>query len=344
MKKLTTEMQEVITELDKLHLEPIESLEPQAARQQSEVKDAVLSVINNHATKRIMGVIEPVAKVEHLTIPGKGGEIMLRIYSADDEILLKPVVLYFHGGGMVFANLNTYDSSCRAICNAAQAIIVSVAYRQAPENPFPAAPEDALTAYEWLLNNASSIGADANKIAVMGESAGGNLATGVCLQALKHGLPQPVHQVLVYPMVGSGTNTASYQENENAKPLNKAMMEWFLKHYVGSPEKVLQDYQWLAFPIKATSFQGLAPATVILAEIDPLMSEGQQYADLLQEAGVEVTCELFEGVTHEFFGMGAVLSEAASAVKLVAAQLMYAFEYAPSSDIKKGDNSISMEV
>jgi acetyl esterase len=148
-----------------------------------------------------------------------------------------PVILYIHGGGWVIADLDTYDAMPRALCNATKAVVLSVHYRQAPEYKFPAAHEDVFGAYQWLLENAAKIKGDPKRIAVVGESAGGNMATAVCMMAKEKGLPLPVYQALIYP-VADATNldSPSYKENANAKPLNKAAMAWFFKHTLAKPE------------------------------------------------------------------------------------------------------------
>jgi acetyl esterase len=321
MTNVTNQMQEVLDAFAELSPLPIESLTPEVARQLPELRDAVLAVINRHGTKRLIaGVVENVQGIEHTLIPTVEGQLLARIYRPSNKPDL-PVILYFHGGGFVIANLNSYDASCRSLCNAADAIVVSVAYRQAPEHQFPAAHDDAFDAYEWLLENAYSIGGDVNRIAVAGESAGGNLATSVCIQAKAKGLPQPVHQLLVYPVVDNRMDTPSYIENVDAKPLNRDMLKWFFKHYIGDRE--IPDSR--ATPLKRDDLRGLAPATVLTAEIDPLCSEGESYAEKLRSFGVPVFQKRYEKVTHEFFGMGAVVAEAKEAVQDAAKQLRDAF-------------------
>lgn len=326
MKKVNKEMQEVLNNLDTFNNKPLESLTPEIARQQSELKDAVLMTIDNSIIKKVFGIIETVSRVEHIVISNQGYKLLVRIYIPRSTSYPQPAVLYFHGGGMVIGNLNSYDASCRAICNAANCIVVSVAYRQAPEHKFPAAADDAFFAYEWVLKNADALQIDKTKIAVMGESAGGNLAAGVCLQAKFKGIRQPIHQVLIYPMMQPKYDTESYIEHEFAKPLNMAMMKWFWNHYLDG--KI--DNEILASPALTIDLTGLASATIVLAEIDPLRSEGQAYADRLKLFGVAVNCRLFEGVTHEFFGMGAVLFEARHAVNFVSYELNVVFGNTPT--------------
>jgi acetyl esterase len=331
--EVNRQMQDVLCHYAKMNPLPVESLTPVMARQQAEIRDAVMATINDHTARRaFVGVIEPVAHVEHLVIAGPGGQILLRIYSPFGDGV-RPATLYYHGGGMVIANLNSYDASCRALCNAAECVVVSVAYRQAPEHRFPAAPEDAFAAYQWVLHNSAEIGVDPARVAVTGESAGGNLAAGVCLRAKAEGLPQPVHQLLIYPMLDARTEGPSYTEHEHAKPLNKAMMQWFWSHYLRHEADANDP---LACPLRAPNLSGLAPATVILAEVDPLRCDGKDYADRLRSSGVDVDVQTFDGVSHEFFGMGAVVNEGRRAVTFAAERLQDAFEEPEDIDLTPG--------
>jgi acetyl esterase len=269
---------------------------------------------------------EPVGGVEHRLIPGPAGEILARIYSPEGDGPF-PVLVYFHGGGWVIATLSTYDASCRALCNLAECIVVSVAYRQAPEHKFPAAVEDAFAAYQWVRQSAAKFNGDPGRVAVGGESAGGNLATVVALLARDAGIQPPSHQLLVYPVTDFSFDTPSYRQNGEAKPLNAAMMRWFWRHYLPS-EAEGRDPR--ASPLQAPDLSRLPPATVITAEIDPLHSEREAYAARLAEAGVPVEHRHFVGVTHEFFGMVAGVSEAKEAVEFAAANLKRAFAVEPS--------------
>jgi acetyl esterase len=262
----------------------------------------------------------PVGKVVNRMIPGPGGQIPVRIYTPKGTGPF-PVVVYYHGGGWVIANLDTYDASARAMTNMANAIVVSSHYRQGPEHKFPAAHEDAFAAYRWVLKNARSLQGDPSKVAVMGESAGGNLAAGVSMMARDSNVQLPVYQVLVYPIAGYDLNTPSYQENADAKPLNKPMMQWFFEKYLRSPA----DGKSPLIDLVNAELQGFPPATVITAQIDPLRSEGQQLADRLKSAGTEVDYRNYDGVAHEFFGMGAVVDEAKQAEQLAADGLKKGF-------------------
>lgn len=222
----------------------------------------------------------------------------------------------------MIADTKTYEGSVRALAKMSNAIMVSVDYHRAPEHKFPAAPQDAFTAYSWVVENAQKINGDPSKVAVGGESAGGNLATVVSMLARDHRFKMPVHQLLVYPVVNNDFATASYRQYSDAKPLNKPMMEWFFKHYLAKLEDANNPY---AVPMKARSLKGLPPATVITAEIDPLLSEGKAYAQRLEKDGVPVKYKEYSGVTHEFFGMGKVVPKALEAEQFAAEQLKEAF-------------------
>jgi acetyl esterase/lipase len=191
----------------------------------------------------------------------------------------------------------------------AKAVIVSVEYRKGPEHKFPAAHQDAFAAYRWVVANAKRFNGDPKRVAVAGESAGGNLAAAVSMIARDSGAQLPAYQVLVYPIAGYDLDTPSYQENAQAKPLNKAMMAWFFEKYLRSPA----DGKNPLIDLVHANLKGMPATTVITAEIDPLRSEGQALAARLRDAGVDVDAKTYKGVTHEFFGMGAVLDDAKQA-------------------------------
>ena len=308
----------VIAETAMLGQKPLETLSPQEARQQPLPADGVLSLLRKSG-KEVPPELGVATK--DFEIPGPAGAIKARLYGKADESDAKPVVVYFHGGGWVIADLDTYDSSPRGIARAADCIVVSCHYRQAPEHRFPAAHEDAWAAYQWVVKNAASFGGDPSRIAVMGESAGGNLAANVSIMARDEGEPAPLAQILVYPVAGNDTNTLSYRENAAAKPLSKPLMEWFIEH-------VFEDKSQTADPrinLVAADLADLPPTTIIAAQIDPLRTEGQLLARRLEEAGVEVGYHLWDGATHEFFGMGLVYKDAAAAETVAATALRKAF-------------------
>ena len=315
--KPNEQMQAVLDELAALHPKPIPELSAPAARQQPSPADAVKGLLRRQGKSTAP---EPVGNVTNRVIPSAGGSIPIRIYTPKGSGPF-PVVVYYHGGGWVIADLDTYDASPRAITNMAHAVVVSAHYRQGPEHKFPAAHQDAFAAYRWVLKNAKSLRGDPSKVAVMGESAGGNLAAAVSMMARDSGVQLPVHQVLVYPIAGYDVNTPSYQENADAKPLNKPMMQWFFEKYLRAPA----DGQSPLIDLVHADLAGLPAATVLTAQIDPLRSEGNELADRLKDAGVQVDYQNYEGVTHEFFGMGAVVDQAKQAERQAADGLRKGF-------------------
>jgi acetyl esterase/lipase len=257
-----------------------------------------------------------------VTYPGAdGSELPARIYTPEGEGPF-PLIVYYHGGGWVIADIDTYDASARALAAGAEAVVVSVHYRQAPENPFPAAHDDANAAFDHFVETSGEINADATRLAVAGESAGGNLAFNVAVHARDAELTPIDHMLLVYPVAGDDMETASYQTNAEAKPLSRAGMMWFVEHVFADPSEAADPRIDL---VERDDLAGLPPATVILAEIDPLTNEGVTLAGRLEEAGVPVELMTYDGVTHEFFGMGAVVPQAQEAVDMATANLREAF-------------------
>lgn len=311
------QMKAVLDELAKLGPKPLEKLTPAEARSQPTPADAVMALLKREGKSTAP---EPVGKVEDRTITGAAGSIPARVYWPKGDGPFS-VVLYIHGGGWVIATLDTYDSSARALTNAANAVVVSTHYRQAPEHKFPAAHDDTYAAYKWVVANAVSINGDPGRVAVAGESAGGNMAANVSIRARDEKQHMPLHQVLVYPVADSSFNTPSYEANAIAKPLSKAAMMWFAKHYLKSE----QEGKDPRITLIAANLQGLPPTTIITAQIDPLRSEGQMLGERLKAAGVDVTVRNYDGVAHEFFGMGAVVDKAKDAVQVAAARLKRGF-------------------
>ena len=322
MARPNSRMQDVLTKLAELGGKPITTLSAPEARQQPTPADAVKALLTEEGKSTAP---KPVGNVMDRVIPGPGGPLPVRVYTPEGSGPF-PVVVYFHGGGWVIANLDTYDASARALADGARAVVMSVAYRQAPEHKFPAAHQDAFAAYKWALSNAGDIHGDSAKVAVAGESAGGNLAGAVSLMARDSGVTMPVYQVLVYPIANYDFSTESYREDAMAKPLNKAMMQWFFEKYLRTPADGASP---LISLVDAPDLHGLPPATVITDQIDPLRTEGQMYAERLKEAGVEVDVRTYMGVTHECFGMGAVLPEAREAVAQASAGLKKGFNASP---------------
>lgn len=313
--KAEPNMQKVLDAMAALKPKPIETLSPEEARKQPTPSDAVKKVLTDAGKSTAP---EPGVTMKTQSIQGKDGSFPIHIFTPEGAGPF-PVVVYFHGGGFVIADTKVYEASVRGLAKKAKAIVISADYRRAPEHKFPTQTEDAFAAYQWALANAKSINGDPMRVAVAGESAGGNLATVVSMMAMEKKIQMPVHQLLVYPVVNDDMNNESYKKNANAKPLNKAMMTWFFKHYGADPKNPH------ALPMKAASLKGLPAATVITAEIDPLMTEGKAYADRLKKEGVTVNYRHFTGVTHEFFGMDAVVPKAKEAQQFAADELTKAF-------------------
>ena len=313
------QMKAVLDELASLGGKPIADLSPEGARKQPSPADAVAQLMKKQEKKGP----EPVGDVDNTSVALGDHKVPVRIYTPKGKGPF-PVILYIHGGGWVIADLDTYDASPRALCNAATAIVVSTHYRQAPEAKFPAAHEDVFGVYQWVVKNDGKRNYDSKKVAVVGESAGGNMAAAVSMMAKEQGVQMPIYQVLVYPVSDvSKMDTPSYQENAEAKPLNKAMMAWFGKHTLAKPEDAQNPY--LSLLLAGDALKAMPPTTIILAQIDPLRSEGEKLAELLKQAGVKVNLKTYEGVTHEFFGMGAVVDKAKEAEQVAAADLKAAF-------------------
>lgn len=310
----------VIEELGRLSPRPIEQLTPQEARQRPSFKDAVNSLLDKNNIPR------PTANVTitERMIPGAGGaQLRAKIYTPNTGPAVKPVIVYYHGGGWVIANSEVYEYSTLALAEETGAVVVSVNYRLAPEFKFPTAHEDAYRAYEWVKNNAAVLGGDPKKVALAGESAGGNMVITVAMMARDRGIGLPVHILSVFPVANNDLNTPSYIKYQNAKPLSKPAVIWFVDKYFNSPAD--SDSSLISL-VDVADLRGLPPTTIIGAEIDPLQSEGMQLRDKLQSQGVQVTYQLFMGVTHEFFGMYAIVPEAQQAQALAATQLRNAFK------------------
>ncbi len=232
-----------------------------------------------------------------------------------------PCLVYFHGGGWTFCSIETHDATCRKLANGAGCVVVSVEYRLAPEHPFPAAAEDAFAATRWVAGHADALGIDPQRVAVGGDSAGGNLAAVVALMARDRGELKLCHQLLVYPITDHDFETVSYRENAAGPLLTRSMMQSFWDFYVPDGNRS-NPY---VSPLRAQSLAELPPATVITAEYDPLRDEGEAYALRLREAGVAVNASRYDGMIHGFFGFDEVLPAGRKAVDEAAAALDVAF-------------------
>ncbi|QJY46786.1 alpha/beta hydrolase [Pseudonocardia broussonetiae] len=244
-----------------------------------------------------------VAEVTDTVVPGPAGEIPVRVYrTAGDGP--KPVILYFHGGGWVIGSIEVADKPCRLLATIVDAVVVSVGYRKAPEDVYPAAPDDCYAATAWVAEHASELGVDATRLVVAGDSAGGNLAAAVTLMARDRGGPAIAHQLLIYPAVDAGGEYVSRVENGEGYLLTKSAMDWFYSHYLSSPTLVEDPY---VSPLRAASHADLPPATVITAGFDPLRDEGDAYAAALSGAGVPVTHLQNPSMIHGFWWLAGAI-------------------------------------
>ena len=282
---------------------------------------------NAQAMAALAGPEQPVARVEDRTIPGPGGSIPVRVYWPVLGRRL-PVLIYLHGGGWVFGNIGSVDRTCRMLANSAECVVVNVEYRLAPEHKYPAAAEDAYTVLTHLAAHPAEWNIDPGRIAIGGDSAGGNLATVACLMARDRGGPRPVFQLLVYPVTDYDDDRPSVAENEGYI-VSRAVMRYFWNHYTASPEEGRHPY---ASPINAGSLAGLPPALVITAECDPLRDQGEAYAQRLEESGVPVTLKRYAGAIHVFFQMSAVIDAGREAVADAASALRHAFAAAARAE------------
>ena len=306
--RANADMAGVIDTYVRLGAKPVHELTVAQARAQPTPGDAVKAVLA--AQNGGAPAAEPLVQTRDLQVDGAAGPLAARLYDATPGHAGEPIILYFHGGGWVTGDLNTYDASDRALASQAHAMVLSVAYRLAPENRFPAAHDDAFASYKWLLANAGQLGADPRRIAVAGESAGGNLAINVSIAARDAHIRPPVHELLVYPVAGTDTKTPSYIADEAAIPLGRDDVLWYVKNTINSPAD-LQDPRLDL--IGKADLHHLPPTTIISAEIDPLESDGTFLTYKLQAQGVTVDRIEYGGTTHEFFGMGAAVARAKDA-------------------------------
>ncbi len=274
------------------------------------------------------GTGEPVSAVTDRTIDGSGGPQRIRIY--EPELVLKddrenggsdrgrPVLIYFYGGGWTLGNLETCDAICRALTNAAGVVTISVEYRLAPEHPFPAAVEDCHAGLTWVAAHADEIGVDPARLAVGGDSAGGNLTAAVTLLARDEGGPAIRHQLLVYPNTDYQWDPEALRAYEDPLLFNRFSVEWYWKHYLPEEKDGLNP---LVSPLRAETLAGLPDATVITAEYDPLRDQGEAYARRLREAGAAVELRRYDGMAHGFFAMFGAFTLGREAIDYAAERL-----------------------
>ncbi|WP_346622893.1 alpha/beta hydrolase fold domain-containing protein [Blastococcus montanus] len=321
---LDPQAQAIVDAHSSLGLLPFEILTPDQARKQPGPKQAVQKVM---AERGIDGP-EPVGSVDDLMIPdGAGGQQRLRVYKPDGAGPgALPIIMWLHGGGWVLFDIDDhYDDSCRALCTKTGAIVVSPDYRRAPEAVFPAAHDDVLTAWTWVRENAAQFGGDPTRMAIGGESVGGNMAAATALTLAANGQPRPLAQVCVYPLTTGEQFGESMADAADARPLNRALLSWMAMHaFQGKPEAATDPR--IALLDWTPEQRASMPSTlVITAGRDVLRSQGQQFARDLEAAGVETGHRNYEGVMHEFFGAAAVLDKAEQAQQEAAQHFRRAF-------------------
>ena len=299
------DMQAVLDAQASLGPKPIETLPPAEARRQPSPADGVKVVMK----RKGMPTQPDPSVVTTDSSYGADPQEIVRVYKPVKDAPARPLVVYYHGGGWVIADLATYDATPRMLAKKLDAVVVSVEYRRAPEAKFPAQHEDAARAYAYALKMARSWGADPARTALAGESAGGNLAVATAIYARDHGMTKPVAVLSVYPIANSSMTLPSRTDNADTKPLNTAMLSWFTHYWARSDADPMDP----RINLVAANLKGLPPVTIVNAQNDPLRSDGETLAQALRAAGDDVEQRTFPGVTHEFFGMGMVVEGAKAA-------------------------------
>jgi acetyl esterase len=256
----------------------------------------------------------PIESVENLSVPHPAGPIPVRFYRPDAGSSQLPALVFFHGGGWMLGSLDSYDTPCRRLALKGHCAVLSVGYRLAPENPFPAAIDDAYAATWWCSRNAARLGIDPARIAVCGDSAGGNLAASVAQMSHDSQDFQVALQALIYPAVDLSRETASYERNASGYMLTAASLRWLRDAYIVNTQDRTDPR---ASPMLREDLTGLPRALIIGAEFDPLVDENAEYARLLQAAGVPTRYVCFPGMIHPFFTLGGIIDDAARAEDLV---------------------------
>lgn len=302
--KAASDMQAVLDQLAVLGSKPVELLTPEQARLNPGAADAAKAAM---VAKGVSTIADPSVTTSDVSY-GNDPKQFARIYKPAAVMAgaAMPVIVYYHGGGWVIATVDTYDSTPRMLAKQLGAIVVSVEYRLAPEAKFPSQHDDAATAYRWALKHAASWGGDLKRLALAGESAGGNLAVATAIYARDNHILAPVHILAIYPIANSSTTLPSRKDSANAKPLNAAMLSWFGYYYATTKA----DQTDPRINLVKADLKGLPPTTIINAQIDPLRSDGETLAAAMTAAGGTVEQRTFPGVTHEMFGMGMIVKGA----------------------------------
>jgi acetyl esterase/lipase len=329
--KADDDMRALLTALSALGGKPIETLTPAEARAQPTMTDAVNALLKKRGQETgvtnvpdVPGVTKPARDVTTVDsiIPGpKGTELHAILYTPTGPGPF-PAIVFLHGGGWVIGSPESYDAGARGLAKGVQAVVISVNYRLAPENRFPAAFDDALAAYRWAASTIGRWRGDPRRLALAGEGAGGTIALATAISSAEAGLTRPKAVIAVYPLTQTGSATESYVDSANARPLNKAMIAWFLRNTL-STESDKTDPRLDLIHAKLSL---LPSVTIINAQIDPLRSDGTMLEEALRQANVPVTRREYEGVTHDFFEAAAVLPEAKKAQSFAVDQLKEAFK------------------
>ncbi len=323
MSTLHPQTQAMIDAMARMNLLPPDQLTVEEARAQF-----------NRSRAPFLAAPQEVGAVVNATIPGSVGAIPIRSYrplsSRPDEAL--PALIFFHGGGWVFGGLDSHDPLCRELCNVGGCAVIAVDYRLAPEHRFPAAVEDAIAATRHVARHAKDLGVDAGRLAVGGDSAGGNLAAVAALTFRDQGGPRLKLQVLIYPVTDFAMDSPSYATIANGFTLTRERMRYFRASYLRGPEDIAD---WRASPLEAPDFSGLPPALVIGAAYDPLVDEGKAYADRLAGAGVPVRYSSYEGMTHGFLSVAGAIDVAHTAIAEAATGLRRAFSPGRSGEARR---------
>lgn len=284
-----------------LKLDALEHLTPAQARART-----------GRSLRLLAGRRRPGVDVHERAIPGPGGPMQLRTYTPRGVVRPAPALLYMHGGGFVIGDLETHDAPCSYLAHESGCVVASLAYRLAPEHKFPAAVDDALAGFRWLAGNAAELGLDPSRLAVGGDSAGGNLAAVVSQVAAREAWPaRPAFQLLIYPATDMRRGAASHREFAEGYVLGAATIAWFLGHYLRDDADVLDPR---ASPLLADSVAGLPPAYIAVAGFDPLRDEGRAYAERLRAADVPVELDCHDALVHGFIGLGDGIEAAAAAL------------------------------
>jgi acetyl esterase len=293
---------------------PMHTLAPTEAREMAQAFHA------------LAGEPEEVAQTQEFSIPVDGGEIAITLITPRGLAGVSGCLLYYHGGGWVIGSRETVAPACHALASRGSCRVANVEYRLSPEHKFPTPLDDCYAVLKWFIENGESVQVDASKIAVGGDSAGGNLAAAVALRARDEGLDNIKLQLLIYPVTNFAFDTASYEDNGDGYLLTKDMMSWFWNHYLSNSSDGEHPY---ASPLRAKDLSGLPQTVVYTAEFDPLRDEGEAYANKLRSAGVDVHLTRFDGQIHAFFQMGGVFPAATAAYDDAGRHLRYAINVWP---------------